>query len=449
MLVIGDVYTEVHESADDGGYSLRLGGIIHAARALFALRRPYGLACIAPTYIRDAIRHAATRLECSDITFVASVEGAPNLIIVRDPTEAGDQGYELVLRHERRTRIDRRSFQRLLDSTSHREILVFPAPQILEPIISHLAQTSLLVHVDIHYDVDDPDLLRALGRPFETVLVSTSADIFHHRWDGSVHAMCSELIPECAKRVILKENRGGARLFLDSEGTRFTSAPAHPRRTIHSVGVGDCFDAVFLERSQVVDVDQALAYASYISAEYASTLGTGQFVSSVSRALKIPPGRISELSGVTLPWEERPKHEIYLAAPDFEDVNRAPLERLVACLRYHNFAVRLPVREHGIVRPGDSPEKENATFRADLGLLTECSILVAALLYNDPGTLVEIGLAAAMQKPVIVYDPYRIAENLMLRKLPSIVSSDMAAVIGAVYEQASLVASRKENRGDE
>jgi hypothetical protein len=62
-------------------------------------------------------------------------------------------------------------------------------------------------------------------------------------------------------------------------------------------------------------------------------------------------------------------------------------------------------------------------------------------LYEDPGTMIEIGMAIERRMPVIVYDPYRRAENLMLTQLPDRVSSDLDVVISAVFKYAARAAA--------
>jgi hypothetical protein len=61
------------------------------------------------------------------------------------------------------------------------------------------------------------------------------------------------------------------------------------------------------------------------------------------------------------------------------------------------------------------------------------------MLYDDPGTLIEIGLALERNMPTLVYDPYGRASNLMLTQLPNVVSSDLDEVIAGVFTLASKV----------
>jgi hypothetical protein len=70
-------------------------------------------------------------------------------------------------------------------------------------------------------------------------------------------------------------------------------------------------------------------------------------------------------------------------------------------------------------------------------LLDECQLMVAVFLYEDPGTLVEIGIACERNMPVVVYDPYRRARNLMLIQLPALVSASLDEVVSAVFRHAA------------
>jgi len=82
------------------------------------------------------------------------------------------------------------------------------------------------------------------------------------------------------------------------------------------------------------------------------------------------------------------------------------------------------------------PQRKQFLCDADVRLMAECRLMVAVLLYDDPGTLIEIGMAVERGMPVIVYDPYRRAENLMLTQLPDLVSPDIDEVISAIFKYA-------------
>jgi nucleoside 2-deoxyribosyltransferase len=153
--------------------------------------------------------------------------------------------------------------------------------------------------------------------------------------------------------------------------------------------------------------------------------------------LAIPAEEIVDLRGVSVPWDQRPQTEVYLAAPDFTTGDTEAIEDVVTALKYHNFTVRRPVKEHGELR-SDSPKAERAKIAdADRRLLEACAMVVAVLPFDDPGTLVEIGLAIAAEQPVIVYDPYRRVRNPMVTELVYATASDLDGVVAAVFRAAA------------
>ena len=72
-------------------------------------------------------------------------------------------------------------------------------------------------------------------------------------------------------------------------------------------------------------------------------------------------------------------------------------------------------------------------------LLSECNIVIGVLLYNDPGTLVEIGIAAERNIPVLLYDPYNIAKNCMLTHTCSIVTNNMDEIISETFIKSAIL----------
>jgi len=182
------------------------------------------------------------------------------------------------------------------------------------------------------------------------------------------------------------------------------------------------------------DMKAALTYAAWIAADYAATTFPADFKSDVERTLLVPANEIVGLGGVSLPWEARPGCQIYIAAPDFDYIDRRPIDLLVECMKYHNFSPRLPVRENGQANGEMTPEEKTRLFDADMTLLGNCEVMVAVNLHDDPGMLIEIGLAHAKGIPVVVYDPFERAENVMLVNVPVLVSSSLDRVITAIFD---------------
>ena len=138
-----------------------------------------------------------------------------------------------------------------------------------------------------------------------------------------------------------------------------------------------------------------------------------------------------------LPWEAREKINIYIAAPDFDYVNRTYIELLTESLKYHNFKPRRPVQENGQMEFDAESSRREEIYNKDMTLLSECQLLIAVLINNDPGTLIEIGLAAAKSMGTFVYDPYNQATNCILTQLPHFISNDLDELIAEVFIFAS------------
>jgi nucleoside 2-deoxyribosyltransferase len=155
------------------------------------------------------------------------------------------------------------------------------------------------------------------------------------------------------------------------------------------------------------------------------------------RIFKISGQELIALKGIQLPWENRKKINIYIAAPDFDFVDTSEIELLCKNLSYHNFTPRRPIKENGQMTDDDTEIERRTFFNKDMQLLDECHILIAVLLYNDPGTLIEIGVAAERKMPTFVYDPKNIAQNCMLTQIPNLVTSDLDAILSDVFSLAS------------
>jgi nucleoside 2-deoxyribosyltransferase len=437
LCLIGQVLVDVTLSNIYEPIKLRLGGIFHAARALWAMDVPYELVYIAPAYLSQQINDFAHHHGAATVKHIGEVKGSPNVVLIQEAKESGPQGYEFLLRDEHRCALDISELKRVAKDKDITDVVIFPGGFDLSLILKAFVTSKAKIHIDISYGVEKVRELAVLGRRFEVVALSTSSDLFLHKYKGKVNKLCADLLKNVTNTVLFKENRGGSRFFKQDSLDHPTKVPAQVRPIVHSVGVGDCFDVVFVAQRYRVSDDAALAYASFIATEYASTTFPDDFKRGVCRTLSMSPEIISQLKGISLPWEDRPQHPVYIAAPDFDYLDRTPIDRVVESLRYHNFVPRLPVRENGQMGLSASRSQKQQLCEADLRLLNECSMVVAVLLENDPGTLIEIGIAVERGIPVVVYDPYEKAENLMLTELPSLVSSSLDLIISKVFKHIS------------
>lgn len=63
-------------------------------------------------------------------------------------------------------------------------------------------------------------------------------------------------------------------------------------------------------------------------------------------------------------------------------------------------------------------------------------------LYRDPGTLVELGIAIEMGKPVITYDPRRENENIIVISGSSVYSTDLDACLNGTFEVIAAIRAK-------
>jgi nucleoside 2-deoxyribosyltransferase len=233
--------------------------------------------------------------------------------------------------------------------------------------------------------------------------------------------------------LVLKENRGGSRAWNLGGDEPAIESPAFPTTTTHSVGVGDCFNGVWVAIHENESIASRARIASHIASIYASTFDHAAFVKDVRTAESVK-AEILELRGVRLPWERRPEMNIYLAAPDFPYVDTEVLERISEALRYHNFSGHRPIQENGLAESSMSSNDRRSIYSKDMELLAMCNLLIAIPLTEDPGTYAELGLFSAEEKPTILYDPHRKVTNTFVLNTASRVCFTITEVIDSVFE---------------
>jgi nucleoside 2-deoxyribosyltransferase len=356
---------------------------------------------------------------------------------IREPTEAGPQGYEMLLREEYAASMDVGALANLLNHPGITDVIIFAAQYELAAVLQQCGTLSAGIHIDLGNCRAEAGVLAALGRAVTTGIVSTSSPIFLETYEGQVTLLRHGLVPRTCSSLLFKENRGGARLYEATAPDSPIGVGAQVRPVVHSVGVGDCFDAAYTALAHKHTKAVALCYASWIAAEYASTTYPKIFRASCSRVMKLSSDEVVSLPGIALPWESRPAVNVYIAAPDFDYLDRSIVEQVAGCLQYHNFAPRMPIRENGQLAPDATHSEKHQAFNADVRLLQECQMVVAVMLFNDPGTICEIGLAAGLGIPVIVYDPKGLVSNPMVAECPKLVSSSLDEVIGEVFVVAA------------
>ena len=429
-LLVGEISVDFTMTEPGRENKLRLGGVAHAARGFWALDTPFSAAVVLPSYLEDVARRYFDALGCVDFRVVGYVRGAPNVTVIFDATEVADQGYETLLREEKKIE----TCPLHLSDLPCQKVLVFPGTYDLAEVTAALPDDATL-HIDVAYDVNDPTVLANLPRRIETILISTSSQLFKSVSDKGLSAV-REMF-ECVgpATLILKENRGGARLIL-AETDTIEALPAQLGTTANSVGVGDVFAAAYVALSDKEPIEAGWR-ATYAAAAYSQTTYPDLFRRYVRRDLRLTLEEMRQLGGAFLPWEQRPGCPIYLAAPDFTRGERRAIDKAIASLQYHNFDVRRPIVENGELPLGSSTADLQRMYQADYELLKQCSLVFAVPSERDPGSLVEVGIAIEAGIPVVIYDPSHENANTMLIGGAAHYSANLDECLNSVFRVLS------------
>jgi nucleoside 2-deoxyribosyltransferase len=434
ICLVGDIFLDVTLQNAENPLKMRLGGIVHCARALWALDENYSVAYFAPKYLVPHIEKYLVKFGGPTLIHLGEVTTCPYVMLIAEAKEIGKQGYEFLFREDVQLEYNEKNLKSLNEKNN---LILISGNYDIRKVIQNLNPNSR-VSIDLANNLEHFQLLKQQNFIFENVFISTSSEYFLKFYDEQPFTIESFLgeFKTIARKAVLKENRGGSRA-IDFSKNNIIKVPSQTQPICHSVGVGDVYDTVYLLKSKDLGFEESLNFASWVATEYALTTFPEDFKHSVEMVSKIPIGDLIALKGVQLQWEDRKKINIYIAAPDFEYVDTRLIDTLSNCLVYHNFSPRRPIKENGQMKENATiPEKQNL-YNLDMQLLSECKIMVAVLLFNDPGTLVEIGIAAERKIPVFIYDPYSIAKNCMLTQTPDKISSNLDEIISEVFLSAS------------
>lgn len=426
ILVVGELIVDYTLPQHGAMCKLRLGGVGHAARGLWAAGLEYSIAAFCPRYLVDEAKRYLAELKCKEFIWLGDILGAPNVILIGDATEISHQGYEDLMRHTK--------FVKLHDPLprldAYQQVVVFPGrfePQSLIKAFSEEARFSF----DIAYDLEDLSSLEEFRGRLQAVIISTSSSLFMKLGKDNIDALLDAVKTLSPEVFLLKENRGGSRLFDLCNGS-VEEIPATLGRTINAVGVGDVYSSVMVGLSRKGWIEAA--WRGYQAATvYSQSTFPDDIKRDVQRGFQLPLDVLQTLGGTVLPWHERQNYSIYLAGPDFSYVKKHEFDRAVESLTYHNFRVRRPVLENGELKRPASEGDLKRTYYLDCQLLRECDAVFAVPLDRDPGTLVEIGMAIEMGKPVIIYDPRRENENTMVVVGSSVYSANLDACLNGAF----------------
>jgi nucleoside 2-deoxyribosyltransferase len=433
-ILIGEVTVDFTMPTRSAGAKMRLGGVIHAARGLWAIGQNYAVGAFCPGYLVEQARDYLTKHGCNEFVLLGEVLGAPNVIAIADMKEVGHQGYEDILRDARF----------VVANPSHSDIgrfepvVIFPGSYDLGSVLKQITPGAC-VTIDAAYDVRDADFLRSFVGQIDFIAISTSSTLFAELAGADVAPLVAVARDIGAKQLLLKENRGGSRLFDLTTGS-VEKITASLGVTANSVGVGDVFTAVF-GTSACTPIDAAWR-GMQAATVYSQTTWPDDLKRDVQREFQLPIDVVRGLGGASLPWHIRPQLQIYLAAPDFSYMDYEEIKEAVAALEYHNFRVRRPVKENGEAKLGSPIETLSSYYASDVQLLRECEAVFAIPIERDPGTLVEVGLAIEMQKPVITFDPRNQNRNTMVVTGSACYANDLDRCLNGLFDALTKLATR-------
>ncbi|SFX48014.1 Nucleoside 2-deoxyribosyltransferase [Janthinobacterium lividum] len=426
VLIVGEIVIDYTVPQDGAGCKVRLGGIVHSARGLWAAGAKYSVAAFCPQYVVELAEHFLYAHGCGEFIWLGEVVGAPNVIVIGDVIELAHQGYEDLLREHKKIVLR----QPLPNLSAYSRVIVFPGKFDLGMLVG-LFPVQARISFDIAYDVKDLSSLRGYEGRVDAIIISTSSELFLRAAQSNLEDLIAEVRALSAEVFLLKENRGGSRFF-DLRETTIEEIPASLGTTVNSVGVGDVYSAVMVALSNK-GWSEAAWRGCQAATAYSQTTFPDDLQRDLQRAFKMPMEVLRDLGGTSLPWHERPRFSIYLAGPDFSYVEKHELDRAIASLEYHNFNVIRPIQENGELTLPATPADLIRTYHLDYELLKRCDAMFAIPLGRDPGTLVEIGMAVALGKPTITYDPRKENSNTMVLGGSVVYSSSLDECLNGVF----------------
>lgn len=426
VLIVGEIIVDFTLPQHGTECKLRLGGIVHAARGLWAAELEYSVAAFCPQYLADEARRYLAAHGCKEFIWLGNIVGSPNVIVIGDPMEVSHQGYEDLLRDSKEIKL----CEPLPNLGGYKKVIVFPGKFDIGCLAEQF-QSDAKLTFDVAYDIEELSSLQAFRGRTQAIIISTSSPLFSALGKEDVGNLVSEVKKLSPDVFLLKENRGGSRLFNLLDDTA-EEIPASLGKTVNSVGVGDVYSAVMLGFS-TKGWSEAAWRGCQAATIYSQTTYPDDFKRDLKRAFKLSLETLRALGGTVLPWHDRPRFSIYLAGPDFSYTRKPEFDRASDSLKYHNFNVRRPVQENGeLKRPASQADLYRA-YHMDYRLLAECDAVFAVPLDRDPGTLVEIGMAIALGKPVITFDPRNENNNTMVVAGSSLYSADLDECLSGTF----------------
>lgn len=331
VLIIGEVFIDTHlDIIDENGPLVRLGGVFHSARAFASLDINYALAYYSPNYLDDDINEWSLYLKAKGCYKLGNINRAPNIMLVNESKEAGDQGYYNIIKDQAEY-IELEQIKNVVSIVKPTDILFFPGRYNTAKVIRDLHDFPGKIHIDFHYDIDH--ILNSIDREIESIILSTSSTFYKDTCNGRLGELLQYFTNYKVHQFLVKENRGGSYCYIPSKDTQYEAASYYVP-TMHSVGVGDVYNSVFISTLFKTDIAKRMRQASLCAAKYAETMSYKKFKEN-TQLVFANIDEFNDLVGIRLSWSERVHINIYLAAPDFPNVDTSLLDQLKESLLYH------------------------------------------------------------------------------------------------------------------
>ncbi|KGD05949.1 pfkB family carbohydrate kinase domain protein [Burkholderia pseudomallei] len=213
LLVVGELVVDFTLAQHGAKSKLRLGGVAHAARGLWAAGVDYSIAAFCSQYLVGEAERYLNELGCKEFIWLGDVVGSPNVIIIGDATEVSHQGYEDLMRDTKSLKLR----DPLPSLEAYKRVIVFPGRFDVNALADAFSRDARFAF-DVAYNIDDLSSLKGFRGRVQAVIISTSSSLFVSLGVDDVEGVISAVRPLAPDVFLLKENRGGSRLFDMREG---------------------------------------------------------------------------------------------------------------------------------------------------------------------------------------------------------------------------------------
>ena len=173
ICILGDVVTDITLPQDGNEIKVRLGGITHSARGLWAMNVNYDAKFIAPNYLSNSIIKYYKHHGASDVIQIGVVTGAPYTFLIGSVKETGDQFYDFILREQIEISFD--SIRINKAECAYDDLLLISGNFDVKTITSSITK-DLNVHIDLSNNIQEITDLQY--DTYHTIFLSTSSELF-------------------------------------------------------------------------------------------------------------------------------------------------------------------------------------------------------------------------------------------------------------------------------